>query len=101
MNSTIILKDGIEVEVEIDNNHTSEISSGSLVDSSLENIEPLLRSVITPINNIYNNINDAVSIESAKVSVGIKINVEGGFILAKSSAEAHITVEMNIRPKNA
>jgi hypothetical protein len=101
MKNTIILKDGVEVEVDVDSNYTSEISNGRVVDSSLSNIEPLLKSIISPINNVYNSIGDAVSIESVKVSVGIKINIEGGFILAKTSAEANITVEMNIRPKNA
>lgn len=54
--------------------------------------------IIKPISNTYKELNKDMSIYSAKVTVGVKISVEGNFILAKSSASANIQVEMTLKP---
>ena len=100
MNKIFKLKDGIEVEIEVDSNQAREISLDRKIDASIEDIKGLLTKVIKPISNTYKELSKEVNIAETKVSLGIKIGIEGGFILAKSTAEAHIQVEMVMRDIN-
>lgn len=95
----IKLQDGIEVEVEVSQENALEISDGAVVDSSIDKLQELLSKVMQPISNTYTELNKDMSIESAKVSIGVKIGVEGNFILAKSSASANIQVELVLKQK--
>ena len=97
----IKLSDGLEVEVEISDQQAHEISDKGSVDSSIDSIQDMLTKVMTPISNTYKELNKDVQIDSAKVVIGVKIGVEGNFILAKSSAGANIQVEMIFRPLDA
>jgi len=97
----IKLNDGVEVEVEVQDNQGFEISNSNSIDSSIDRVQELLKKIIRPISETYEELNQDVTLESAKVAVGIKIGIEGNFILAKSNAEAHILVEMTLRPKHA
>ncbi|WP_300179152.1 CU044_2847 family protein [uncultured Aliivibrio sp.] len=99
MNQVIKLNDGIEVEIELNDNDVMEISHNSTIDSSIDKIEHLLNRVIEPINNAYLNLKDNITIESAKVNVGIKFGASGNVFVAKSSAEANISVELTIKAK--
>lgn len=101
MIKVIRLNDGVEVEVEVDENEAQEISADGSVDSSIDKIHSLLAKVMQPISNTYKELSRDVNIESTKVTVGVKIGVEGNFILAKSSAGANIQVEMTLRPTDA
>lgn len=94
----IKLDDDIEVEVEIDDNQAHEISDYTKVDASIEQMQSLLTKVIKPISNTYKELNKDMCIDSAKISIGIKIGIEGNFILAKSSASANINVKMKLKP---
>ena len=98
--SLIKLKDGIEVEVELEENQVMEISNNINVDSSLEQLQEILSKIVKPISNTYKELNKDMSIESAKINIGIKIGVEGNFILAKSSVGANISVELTMKAKN-
>jgi len=100
MIKVIKLKDGLDVEVEVDDSHAHEISYDGVVDSSIDKIQSLLKKVIQPISNTYKEISRDSSIESTKVTIGVNISVEGNFVLAKSSAGANIQVEMTLRPTN-
>lgn len=97
----IKLNDEVEVEVEVDENQPIEISDNAPIDSSMDKIKDLLSKVMQPISNTYKELDKDMSIDSVKVVVGVKVGVEGNFILAKSSAGANIQVEMIIRTKNA
>jgi hypothetical protein len=98
MIKVIKLTDGLEVEVEVDESQAHEISDKEIVESSMDKIEALLMKVIKPISNTYNEISKEMCIESTKVSIGIKIGLEGNFILAKTTTSANIQVEMILRP---
>lgn len=100
MNKTIELKDGLEVEIELEANKAREISLDNKIDASIEDIQGFLSKVIKPISNTFRELNKEVNIAETKVTLGVKIGVEGGFILAKSTAEAHIQVEMVMRESN-
>lgn len=98
MNKIINLKDGICVEVEIDDQQAKEISfQNNTVSTSIEEVNDFLIKIIRPISDTYKSLIQDVNISETKVTLGVKIGVEGGFILAKSTAEAHIQVEMTIR----
>lgn len=97
----IKLNDDLEIEVEVDENQAHRISDNNAVDSSIEKIQPFLTKVMQPVGNTFKGLYENISIESAKVTIGIKIGIEGNFILAKSTAGANIQVEMTLRPTNA
>ncbi|WP_321471637.1 CU044_2847 family protein [Halarcobacter sp.] len=99
MTKILKLNDDIDVEIEIDNNQAQEISNYTKVDTSIKEISLLLNKIMSPITNTYKELNKDVNMESAKVTVGVKIGIEGNFILAKSSANANIQVEMTFKPK--
>jgi hypothetical protein len=96
LNTIIVLEDGIEVEVELDENQVLEISSNQSVASSISKIEEILKKIIRPFSNTYKELNKDVALNSAKITIGIKLSVEGNFILAKSAASAHLQVEINL-----
>lgn len=97
MTKVIKLNDDIEVEIEVDDAKAYEISDGQVIDSSLEKIQTLLTKVMKPISNTYKELDKAMSLESAKVSVGIKIGLEGNMIIAKTNTEANIQIEMTLK----
>lgn len=97
MNKIIKLNDGLDVEIEIDETQARQISFENKINTSIEDIDIFLSKVITPISNTYKELNKSVNISETKVIIGIKFGIEGGFILAKSTAEAHIQVEMVMR----
>lgn len=99
MTKLIKLNDGLEVEIEIDENQAYEISDNGVVNSSIDQIKGLLKKVIQPFSDTYKELNKEMYIDSAEITIGIKIGVEGNFILAKSSGEANIEVKMSMRPK--
>lgn len=101
MSKIIKLKDGLEIEVEVDKNQAHEISDNKSVDSSIDKIQDFLTKLMRPICNTYRELDKDMSIESAKVSVGVKIGIEGNFILAKSTAGANIQVEITLRKTDA
>lgn len=101
MIKVIKLNDGIEVEVDVQENQAREISDENVVDSSIDRIQSLLKKVLQPISETFNELDKDVCVDTVKVNIGVKIGVEGNFILAKSTAGANIQVEMTLRPTNA
>lgn len=100
MNKIFKLNDGLEVEIEINDEQARQISFDNKIDSSIEDIKKFLSKVVVPISSTYKELNKTVKISETKITLGIKIGIEGGFVLAKSSAEAHIQVEMVLRETN-
>jgi hypothetical protein len=101
MEHIIKLQDGIEVEVELSESQVREISYNSEVNSSIDKIQDLLLKVVKPLSNTYQELNKEMEIKEAKITLGVKVGVEGNFILAKSSAGANIQVELTMSKKNA
>jgi len=97
----IKLDNNVEVEVDIDETQAREISSDSRVKASIDQMQGLLMKVVKPLSNTYIELNKDMAIQEAKVTLGVKIGVEGNFILAKSSVGAHIQVELTLRGSNA
>jgi hypothetical protein len=100
MNKVIKLGDGIHVEVEISPQEAHLISDNTIIDSSINQIQSLITAVCAPIGQTFKDMAKDIDIESTKVTIGVKVGVEGNFILAKSSAAANIQVEMTLRKQN-
>lgn len=100
MNKYFKLDDGLEIEIDLNENQAREISLDKKIDTSIDDIKYFLSKVIRPISNTYRELNKEVTISETKVTLGVKVGLEGNFILAKSSAEAHIQVEMTMREGN-
>ena len=98
MSKIIQLADGLKVEVEFDNNHPQFISTDSTknITSRMNEIKDMLLGVVEPISDSYNHIASNNNIEEIKVSLGIKVDLEGNFILAKSTVGANIAVELKL-----
>jgi len=94
------LKDGLDVEVEIDDLRAQEISFNKTLDLSINNIQSMLKQIIQPIAETFKDLSSKFDIDSTKVLIGVNIGIEGGFVLAKSSAGANIQVELTMRPSN-
>ncbi|MGE6318481.1 CU044_2847 family protein [Shewanella baltica] len=102
MLKTIKLLDGIDVEVEVEASAAHEISRKTdLVNSSISQLQDFLSKVVKPISETYLDLSDKIDVSEVKVTLGVKFGLEGNFILAKSSTEANIQVEMVMRKKNA
>ncbi|QYJ91558.1 CU044_2847 family protein [Shewanella halotolerans] len=97
MNKIVKLNDGLEVEIETYDNQDRYISLDNRIDTSIENINEFLSKIIKPVSNTYKELNKSVKISETKVTLGVKLGGEGGFVLAKTTAEAHIQVEMVMR----
>ncbi len=100
MTRIIKLKDDLEVEVDINEEQAYEISKDGIIESSIDQIQTFLTKIMQPISNTYKELDKDMSVESAKVSIGVKIGAEGNFILAKSSASANIQVELTLKANN-
>ncbi|WP_059018956.1 CU044_2847 family protein [Vibrio coralliirubri] len=100
MSKIIKVSDALEVEVELREGEISEISSHENMNSSLDQINILLTEVTRPVTDAFQTLSEKVYVESTKVTVGVKFGASGNIFVAKSSAEANISVEMTIRPKN-
>jgi hypothetical protein len=100
MDKIIKLSDGIQVEVEVSSQDAHLISDKAIVDSSINKIQSLITAVCSPIGQTFKSMANDIDIESTKVTIGVKVGIEGNFILAKSSAGANIQVEMTLRKQN-
>ncbi|GAC20968.1 CU044_2847 family protein [Paraglaciecola arctica] len=100
MDKIIKLSDGIQVEIEVSDEEAQLISNNTTVNSSINKVQSLIMAVCTPIGKTLKEISNDIDIESTKVTIGVKVGVEGNFILAKSSAGANIQVEMTLKKHN-
>lgn len=96
MNKIITLNNGLQIEVDVSENEAMEISDNDFVDSSIDKIQSLLGKVCIPIAESINQLGGNLNVESTKVTIGVKVGVEGNFFVAKSTGEANIQVEMTL-----
>ncbi len=94
---TIELDDGTLVEV--DGNDSYEISTGKRVYKSLKDLKVFLQNSLRPMLESIEEIGKDIKVEDIKIVVGVKISFEGNFVLAKSSADAHLSLEIKIKSK--
>jgi hypothetical protein len=98
MNKIITLENGLEVEIE-DNFRPYEISEKDILKSTTERLSGLISSIIDPVNESFTKLQENVELESAKLTVGVKVGMEGNFFVAKTTGEANFQIELSVRPK--
>ncbi len=100
----IELENGLLMEVEIPQSEIEMISRGSddiinRVESSMGTIENILVQSVKPITNVYNALNQEVTLEKAEVEIGIGFSAEGNIFIAKGNANANLKVKLVLSPK--
>jgi len=98
----IQLEDGVFVEVE-DPELPSQQLSGSLADkvhANIDKIKPILISIVQPILETWDEVNQKMNIEQAEAELGLSFDLEGNVYIAKVSAAANITIRLVLKPKN-
>lgn len=102
MGSKLIeLEDGTLVEVEVPQDEIQQISGGfaDKVSSTFDKIQPLLTKICRPVNNVWRELNEEMSIEQAEVEIGLSFEGEGNLYITKSKAGANLTVKLVMKPK--
>ena len=99
MSKIITLENGLSIEID-DNLDSYEISEQEIPKSTTEKLSNLINALITPVNQSFANLKEHVDLESAKLTVGVKVGMEGNFFVAKSTGEASFQIELTVRPKH-
>ena len=96
----IKLNDGTLVEIENSENDIEQISGGmaNKVDENIDVIIPLLKRVIAPLKNTFNELNKEMSIEKAEVEIGLGFEAGGDVFIVKGKAKANLTVKLTLVP---
>ena len=96
----IKLEDGVLIEVENSDNHIEQISGGSAnqLDKNIDVVVPLLKRVIAPLKNTFDELNQDMSIEKAEVEIGLGFEAGGDVFIVKGSAKANLSVKLTLVP---
>jgi len=96
----IKLADGILLEVENSDNSVEQISGGSAnqLDKNIDIVAPLLKKVIAPLKNTFDELNKDMSIEKAEVEIGLGFEAGGDVFIVKGKAKANLTVKLTLLP---
>ena len=97
MKKIITLDNDLQFEVDVDDSQAQEISSYSRINKSLDQLSILSKKIVTPISQIFTQLQEEASVSDATVKIGIKVGVEGNFFIASSNAEASITLNIKMR----
>ena len=95
----IYLKDNIAVDVELHDGEHTNISFGKKLDSSISEIEGILKRIASPVAAAHKQLQSQNKIDSTKIKVGLRITAEGDFVVAKASTQAHLEIEMSFKPE--
>ncbi len=98
----IRLKDGPLVEVEVSGREVEECAGGEvdMVEKSVDQIVPILKTVCRPISEAWKEINRDLAIESAEIQLGLSFEGEGNLFVTKAKAGANITVKLTLKAKH-
>ena len=92
-----MLNDGVEVQVEISEDESIELSAQSRVQKSLDELKTSFALIAGSISGYADDIDISKNIKETKISIGLKVGLEGNLILSKSTIDAHIKVEFTLR----
>ena len=96
----IKLEEGVLIEVENSDNHIEQISGGSAnqLDKNIDIIVPLLKRIISPLKNTFDELNKDMSIEKAEVEIGLGFEVGGDVFIVKGKGKANLSVKLTLLP---
>jgi Trypsin-co-occurring domain 1 len=97
----IQLDDGTLVEVEVQADQARQISGGfaDKVNSTFDEIQPLLVKVCRPVTAAWKEISQDMNIEQAEIQLGVSFEGEGNLYVTKAKANANLTVKLILKPK--
>ena len=99
----IEMENGLIMEVEIQDNKVSQISSkGDVikkVKSSMQRVEEMLVQSVKPIEHAYKTLNRDVCLEKAEIEIGIGFTFEGNAFIVKGNSSANLKVKLILSPK--
>lgn len=102
MDSRLIrLQDGMLVEIETGKPPPRELA-GSVADKvngSIEEIGPLLGKIVHAFRSAWDEMNQDMDIQQAKIELGVSFEGEGNLYLAKATASANLIVKLTLKPK--
>ena len=99
----IELEEGILVEVEVADDQVQKCAGGAAdrVDQAMESIKPLIRKACQPVIEVWDELNQGLTISEAQIELGLGFAAEGGVFIAKGSASANLTITLTIVPKHS
>ena len=94
--------DGILIEVEVPEDQVEAISGGfsERVDTTFEQVKPLLTKACKPIIEVWKELNKEIEIAEAAIEIGLSFEGEGNIYITKSKASANLTVSLLLKPKD-
>ncbi|MGI2259082.1 CU044_2847 family protein [Shewanella sp. GXUN23E] len=92
-------KDGLKFEIEVDSTDYLEINSNGVVDSAIEKIDFIIDKMTGSLEKVSAKVLDN-KVDEVKIAIGLKLSASGDFVVAKSSMEGNIQVELTIRNSN-
>lgn len=97
----IQLQDGTLVEIEAGKPQPRELSGSTAdrVKAHWDQINPILRNVIKGFSEVWDELNQDMEIEKAKVELGLSFEGEGNIYLAKATLGANLVVKLTLKPK--
>lgn len=96
----IKLENGVLIEIENSDNNIEQISGGSAnqLDKNIDIIVPLLKRVISPLKNTFDELNKDMSIEKAEVEIGLGFEAGGDVFIVKGKGKANLSVKLILLP---
>lgn len=98
MTTTLIkLDDGTLIEVEVPGDYIQPLSGNTakkvnaIID---ETLQPVLKNIVKPIRSVWEELNKDMIIEKAEVEISFGFEIEGNVYIAKSKANANLTVKL-------
>lgn len=98
MTATLIkLDDGTLVEVEVPGDYIEPVvgSAARRVKTTIEDtLKPILINTSKPLRAVWEELNKEMTVEKAEIELNFGFEVEGNLYLAKSKANANLTVKL-------
>jgi signal transduction histidine kinase len=92
--------DSVVVEVD-DGDATSQVSGRDVIEDAAEDFTEKLGSVRKAVEATLRELGGTLKPETIKVSFGVKLSAEAGAVIAKTSVEGNLQVEMEWKCKSA
>ncbi len=99
----IQLKNGMMVEAEIPGQTGEQIAGGvnKLGVSFEEKVKPLLLQICESFANVWQELNQKMSVEQAEVEIGLSFEGEGNLFVTKAKTGANFTVKLTLKPEKS
>ena len=99
----IRLKNGMMAEAEMPGQSGEQIAGGvnMLGVSFEEKVKPLLLQICEPLANVWQELNQKMSVEQAEVEIGLSFEAEGNLFVTKATSNANFKVTLTLKPEKS